>query len=301
MRHEPIYFAPQRKLGGGWLCWKDSPSPPPAPDYAGAARATSAGSVQASIANNLMAHPNINTPLGSQTWRQTGTSTVPGAEGNAAVAVPTYTQDVTMTPEGQGLYDQQMGLSTGLMGLGQGSLDQTRASLGRPQDFGSVKDIADASYATQTARLDPQWEQRKGQFDQQMANQGIAAGGEAYNNASREFGNQRNDAYTQARQQAFANMPQTYQLATAQRMQPLTELNAIRSGAQPQMPQFQPSQYAMGAQGPNMLGAAGMQNQYDMGLYNSQVASNNSMTGGLMSLAGAGLGGWASGGFKGFG
>ena len=32
MSQDPIYFAPQRKLGGGWICWKDSPSPPPAPD-----------------------------------------------------------------------------------------------------------------------------------------------------------------------------------------------------------------------------------------------------------------------------
>ena len=54
--------------------------------------ATSAGSVQASIANNLMAHPNIYTPLGSQTWTQTGTAQVPGAEGNPAVDVPQYEQ-----------------------------------------------------------------------------------------------------------------------------------------------------------------------------------------------------------------
>lgn len=287
MSQDPIYFAPQPKFGGGWICYKDSPSPPPAPDYAGAARATSAGTVQASIANNLMGHPNINTPLGSQTWRQTGTASVPGAEGNPGIDVPTYTQDVNMTPAGQGLYDQQMGLSTGLMGLGQNSLNQTRASLGQPQDFNSVRDIANQSYADQTARLDPQWEQRKGAFDQQMANQGITAGGEAYDNASRDFGQQRNDAYTQARQAAISTMPQTYQLSSAQRMQPLTELNAIRSGAQPQMPQFQPTQYSMGAQGPNMSGAAGQQNQYDMGLYNSQVGEANSFNSGLMNLGGA--------------
>ena len=295
MRHqEPIYFAPQRKLGGGWICWKDSPSPPPAPDYAGAARATSAGTVQASIANNLMARPNINTPLGSQTWKQTGTQTIPGAEGNAAVDIPTYEQNINMTPEGQGLYQGQLGLSKGLMNLGQGSLDQTTASLGRPQDFGSVQDIADASYGAQTARLDPQWAQRKQAFDQQMANQGITAGGEAYDNAARDFGQQRNDAYTQARLAAQQTMPQTYQLSTAQRMQPLTELNAIRTGAQPQMPQFQPTQYAGGAQGPNMGQAAGQQNQYDLGLYNSGVGQANSFNSGLMSLGGALGAAWLS-------
>ena len=264
-----------------------APSAPASPDYAGAARATSAGSVQASIANNLMARPNVNTPLGSQTWRQTGTQTIPGAEGNAPVDVPMYEQNINMTPEGQNLYNQQMGISTGLLGLGQSSLDQTRASLGQPQDFGSVQDIADQAYGAQTARLDPQWAQRKGQFDQQMANQGIVAGGEAYDNAARDFGQQRNDAYTQARLAAQQTMPQTYQLSSAQRMQPLTELNAIRTGAQPQMPQFQPTQYSMGAQGPNMGAAAGQQSQYDMGLYNSEVGQQNSFMSGLMGLGGA--------------
>ncbi len=284
---DPLYFAPQRKLDGGWLCFKSSPSPPPAPDYTGAANATSQGSVQASIANNLMAHPNIYTPLGSQTWNQTGSQTVPSVGGQPGFDVPNYSQTINMSPEGQNLYDQQMRLSTGLLGTGNQALDQTQASLGRPQDFGSVQDIADQSYAAQTARLDPQWDMRKGQFDQQMANQGITAGGEAYDNASRDFGQQRNDAYTQARQQAISTMPQTFQLSSAQRMQPLTELNAIRTGAQPQMPQFQPSQYSMGAQGPNMLGAAQAQSGYDQGLYNSQVGSQNSMMSGLFGLGGA--------------
>lgn len=271
---------------------KDSPSPPPAPDYAGAARATSAGSVQASIANNLMARPNVNTPLGSQTWRQTGTQTIPGAEGNPAVDVPMYEQNVTMSPEGQNLYDQQMRLSTGLLGTGNQALDQTQASLGRPQDFGSVQDIADQSYGMQTARLDPQWNQRAEQQRTMLANQGLAPGGEAYTNAMRDFDSARNDAYNQARLSSISTMPQTYQLSTAQRMQPLTELNAIRTGAQPQMPQFQPTQYAMGAQGPNMLGAAQAQYGGALDAYNAQMGSQNAMTSGLFGLAGAGLRGY---------
>lgn len=266
-----------------------APSPPAAPDYAGAARATSAGSVQASIANNLMARPTINTPLGTQSWRQTGTQTIPGAEGNAAVDIPMYEQNINMTPEGQELYKGQLGLSKGLMNLGQGSLDQTTASLGQPQDFGSVQDIADQSYGAQTARLDPQWNERAEQQRTILANQGLTAGGEAYDAAMRNFGQQRNDAYTQARLAALQTMPQTYQLAAAQRMQPLTELNAIRTGAQPQMPQFQPTQYAMGAQGPNMGQAAGQQYGASLDQYNSQVGSNNAMMSGLFGLGSAAL------------
>ena len=278
------YEGPLALCGGGGK--GDAPDPP---DYPAAATATSQGSVQAAIANNLMAHPDIYTPLGSQTWTQSGTSTVPGVGGQPGFNIPTYSQNINMSPEGQNLYDQQMDLSTGLLGLGNTSLDQTQASLGAPQDFSSVQDIADQSYGMQTARLDPQWAQRKGQFDQQMANQGITAGGEAYDNASRDFGQQRNDAYNQARLSSISTMPQTFQLSSAQRMQPLTELNAIRTGAQPQMPQFQPTQYSMGAQGPNMLGAAQSQYQGDLGAYNAQVGGQNSMMGGLFGLGSAAL------------
>lgn len=283
---DPIYFAPQPKLGGGWICYKDSPSPPPPPDYKGAATATSQSSTQAAITNYLLNLGNQSTPLGTRKYTQNGTFSVPGIGDQAGFDIPRYDSSIEMTPEGKGIYDQQMGISKGLLGLGQGSLDQTRASLGQPQDLSSVQDIADKSYANYTARLDPQWDQRKKQFDAQMANQGIVAGGEAYDNASRDFGQQRNDAYTQANQAAINTMPQTYQLSTAERMQPLTELNAIRTGAQPQMPQFQATPTAGGAQGANMLGAQGLQNQYDMGLYNSQVGQSNSMTNGLMGLAG---------------
>ena len=82
-------------------------------------------------------------------------------------------------------------------------------------------------------------------------------------------------------------MPQTFQLSSAQRMQPLTELNAIRTGAQPQMPQFQAVPTAGGAQGPNMLGAVSAQGQYDQGLYNADVASQNATMSGLFGLGGA--------------
>ncbi len=286
---EPFYFAPQPKFGGGWVCFKDSPSPPPAPDYTGAATATSQGSAQAAIANALLNQRNTYTPLGSQTFTQNGSTSVPGIGGQPGFEIPKYDQSINMTPEGQNLYNQQMGLSTGLMGLGQTSLDQTRASLGQPQDFNSVQDIADQSYGMQTQRLDPQWAQNQQTMDAKLADQGIPVGSEAHANAMREFGQNKNDAYNQARLSSIGTMPTTFQLSTAQRMQPLTELNAIRSGAQPQMPQFQPVPAAGGVQGPNMMGAAQAQSGYDMGLYNSQVGSQNSMMSGLMGLGSAAM------------
>ena len=284
---EPIYFAPRAKLGGGWIAYKDSPSPPPAPDYTGAATATSQGSAQAAIANNLMMHPNIYTPLGSQVWNYAGQASVPSVGGQPGFEVPTYSQSINMTPQGQQLYDQQLNLQTGLMGLGQGALDRTSASLSQPLDTGSVQDIYNKSYANQTARLDPQWAANKEAQDAQLANQGITQGSEAYDNAMRTFNQAKNDAYQQAENAAIATMPQTYQLATAARQQPLTELESIMGGSQPQMPTFQPTQYSGGMQGPNMLGAAQAQSGYNQGLYNTQVGQQNSFMSGLFGLGGA--------------
>lgn len=328
---------------------KDSPSQPAPPDYTGAARATSAGTVQSSIANNLMAHPNIYTPLGSQTWQQTGTQNIPGAEGNAPVDIPTYRQDINMTPQGQGLYDQGVGLSQGLMGLGQGSLGQVRSGLMNPINTGALpgmvsgvsggqiqtglnssnfdrKHVEDALYGRAKSRLDPQWQQNEQRQAATLADQGIPLGSEAYTQASGNLSRAKNDAYANALNDAiaaggaetsrafgieqgagqFANQAQAQgfgqaqqggafqnqaraqalQEALALRQQPLSEFNAIRTGAQPNMPQFQPTQYAGGVTGPNMTGAAGAQGQWDLGQYNAGVGQANSFNSGLMGLAG---------------
>lgn len=70
MKHEPIYFAPTPKLGGGYVCHKDSPSPPPAPDYAGAAVAQGAANKDAAIASSRLNNPNVNSVYGTQTWTE---------------------------------------------------------------------------------------------------------------------------------------------------------------------------------------------------------------------------------------
>lgn len=318
---------------------KDSPSPPPAPDYASLAQQQGTANIDAARTSAKLSNPNIVSPLGTRTitygggaptfnqagWdsamkayeasKQTAANqpsndllaniqmlggNAPGTSGNSSSGVAPNQADywqtsgdpdqsnmeIKLSPEQQALYDKQTALSQGLLGLGQNSLNQTAASLGQPQDFGSVQDIADQSYNMQTSRLDPQWQQSEAAQKAQLANQGLAPGGEAYDNAMRTFSQGKNDAYNQARLSSISTMPQTFQLSSAQRMQPLTELNAIRSGAQPQMPQFQPIS-AVNAGAAPVMQAGLAQSQYNQGLYNADVASQNSMMGGLMSLGGA--------------
>ena len=254
---------------------------PQQPDYIGAANAQSRGSIGTALANNLMSHPDSYTPLGSQTWNQTG-STKLNIPGLGEIDIPQFSNTVNLSPEQQRLYEGQTGIAEDLTG-------QAATSLGAPRDLNSVQDISDKAYSAMTSRLDPQWAQNQQQQETQLRNQGLVPGGEAYDNAMRVFGQSKNDAYQQANLGAIQTMPQTYQLDAAQRSQPLNELNALRTGSPVNMPQFQPIQYPGQAQGPNTLGATQMQGQWEQQMYNQIMGQNNAKAQGLASLGSAWL------------
>ena len=237
------------------------PSAPPAPDYTGAAYAQAA-----SARNNQV------TPYGNLTWSQADPKNQ---------ASP-WTSTINLTPQAQQTLDTQMGLSNQMGNIAQQYAGQVNS---QPMDQTSVQQTADKAYGALTSRLDPQWEQREGMQKTQLANQGLAPGGEAYTKAMRDFGNQRNDAYQQAQLAAIQTMPQTYQLASAQYQQPLNQLNALRTGAQIQNPQFTP----MGP-GANLLGAAQGTGAYEQNQFNQQMGSYNAMLQGLFGVGAAAAG-----------
>lgn len=270
-----IYWAPQRKPGGGWVCFKDSPSPPPAPDYTGAAQATAAGNVEAARYATKANRVNQYTPYGSQTY----TSGINGDPDQ-------WRSDINLSPTGQKLLDYQNAASMGLGDQTTQALGRVDQALSKPFDYGSVQDVQDASYKAQTDRLDPQWQQRQQATETQLVNQGLRPGTEAYDNAMRDFNYGRNDAYGQARQNAINTAPQTYQMASALRNQPLNELNALRTGSQVTNPTFSNAPQQGQTAGPDMLGAANSQYNAALGGYNAQQASNSNFMNGLMNLGG---------------
>ncbi len=265
-----------------------APSAPAAPNYQQAAQTQGASNIQTAIAQNIMNQRNQNTPLGSLTYQQTGTQTVPGAEGNPAVDVPTYSSNVSLSPEGQQIYGGQVKQAQGMTNLANQSLDQTQSALGQPFNMGDVNKIADQSYAAQTARLDPQWAANTTSEETKLVNQGLRPGDEAYNNAMRVFDQGKNDAYSQARLNAIQTMPQTFQLGLAGRQVPLNELNALRTGSQVQMPSFA-APPPTNMQAPNYQQVAGQQGAWNQGLYNAQVGGQNALMGGLFNMGAAAL------------
>jgi hypothetical protein len=65
--------------------------------------------------------------------------------------------------------------------------------------------FADASFNQAKSRLDPQWQQNRKTFEQNMVNRGIMPGNEAYTNASESMGRAETDAYDTARRTSLAD------------------------------------------------------------------------------------------------
>jgi len=256
----------------------DSPSTPPAPDYTGAANATAAGNLEAARVGAKANRVSQYTPYGNLVY----TNNINGDP-------DLWRSDVTLSPTGQKLLDNQNNISIGLGNLTGTALDRVGTGLSQPFDYGSVQDVQDAAYKAQTDRLDPQWNTREAAQKTQLANQGLLPGSEAYATAMRDFNQGRNDAYSQARLSAINTAPTTMQLATALRNQPLNELNALRTGSQVTNPSFQQAPQQQTTAGANYNGAVSAQGQYDQGLYNAQVGAQNAQNQALGTLGSAAL------------
>jgi hypothetical protein len=242
-------------------------SAPPAPDFKGAAEQTAAGN-----------RVNQYTPYGSMTYS-------PPTSGNST---DPWNQTVNLSPVGQQLLDMSNQTALGMGGLQQYGLDAVGKSM---QNLPSMSQLpAQQINPGQTAqdailaRMMPILDKQHDRLDNQLANQGIALGSDAHKTAQDQFGRQVNDAMSQAALQGI----DVGQRARQQGMQeqnfystmPLNLLNALRTGSQVQNPSFGPT-----PAGPNYLGAAQNQGQYDTNVYNAQAGQQNSMNSGLMSMA----------------
>jgi hypothetical protein len=106
---------------------------------------------------------------------------------------------------------------------------------------------------------------------------------------------QATDARLQVINQAGQEQDRSIQLANFLRNMPLNELNALRSGSQVSMPQFQAYTGATVAPAP-VFGATQAQGQYAMGAHQAGVAQDNALMGGLFNLGAAAVGSPAAAG-----
>ena len=267
---------------------KGGGSAPPPPDYAGAARETAAGNLDAARANIAANRVNQYTPYGSLEYNMAGEDKY----GN-----PMWSATQSLAPAQQQLLDYQNKASLGLgeltgKGLGYVSnmLETTFDTSALPTTgFNPSQSYQDAYMQ----RLAPQLQQNREQLQQRLANQGIDIGSEAYDRAMMQQSQRENDLILGATTQGFGVGQQARGQALQEqaylRNEPLNTLNAVRTGSQVQGPSFVNPAMQANTAGADILGATQMGYNAQMGAANAQNAANNAMTQGLFSLGGAAL------------
>lgn len=265
------------------------PDPPPPPDYAAAARAQGGANVQSAIATNVMNRPTEVTPYGTRSWSHTGDFLVPAAEGNNAFYVPQYTSTTALTPTGQARFDQEQRIIGNLGNVAESGLSRVGSSFAKPFDFASANDARDRAESALFSRLEPKLAQDRESLRTQLINTGHREGTEGYGRAMKRADEQATDARLQVINAAAPERDRMVQLAAMLRNQPLNELNALRTGSQVSLPQFQP--YATSnVQPAPIFNAAQAQYGANQAAYNAEAQQNAATMQGLGQLAGtAGL------------
>jgi phage tail protein X len=259
--------------------------PPPPPDYIGAANATAAGNVEAARATAAANRTNQVTPYGNLTY-----SANPGTD---AYGNTLYTATQTLSPEQQATLNQQNQLNTGLMTTANKGLNYANDVLSQPGvDTSKLPSIGiNPGQSYQDAimsRLSPQMARENQSSDAQLANQGIAQGTEAYNNAKTLLQQGQNDrltsATTQGMNMGLAANQQGFNQAAYNQMQPINVINALRTGSQVQNPSYAATPQQANTAGPDILGATNAQYTNQLNATNAANAASGNFMGGLMGL-----------------
>ena len=274
--------------GGGFLGLGPAPSAPAAPDYRAAAQETATGNLEAARQATAANRVNQVTPYGNLSYAVTGADPY----GN-----PTWTATQTLSPAQQQLLDYQNQTSLGLGKLAGQGLGYVENMLNTPFDTSKLPSTGfNPSQSYQEAymqRLAPQLQMGREQLAQDLANKGIDIGSKAYENAMRMQGQRENDLLLGATTQGFGVGQQARQSALQEqaylRNEPLNTLSAVRTGAQVQGPQFVNSAQQATTAGPDILGAAQMGYNAQMGDFNAKQAAQANLNQGLFSLGGAAL------------
>jgi hypothetical protein len=274
--------------GGGFLGLGPAPSAPPAPDYSGAARETAQGNIDAARLAVAANRVNQYTPYGSLEYTMSGEDKY----GN-----PMWSATQKFSPEQQKLLDIQNQLSLGVGQLGTKGLEYVGQQLESPFDVSQLPSIGINPSETYSdaimRRLQPQMEQGRDRLEQQLANQGIQIGSEAYDRAIRNFDQRQNDlllgAQTQGLQAGLQARQQQLGELAYRRNEPLNVLSALRTGSQVTAPTYVNSAQQATTQGPDLLGAAQMGYNAQMGDFNARQAAQANLNQGLFSLGGAAL------------
>jgi hypothetical protein len=227
------------------------------------------------------------TPYGNLDYTQSGTDPY----GN-----PTWTATTSLSNIGQQLLNNQNQTSLGLGSAINAQLGQVQDVMGQGFNPNLPSTGMNPGQSYQDAymqRLAPQLAQSRESTTASLANQGIAPGTQAYENAMRQQAMKENDLLLGATTQGFGVGQQANQQAYNQALTnynlPLNTLSSLRTGAQVQNPSFVNSAQQATTSGADLLGASQMGYNAQMGDFNAKQAAQANFNQGLMGLGGAAI------------
>lgn len=222
----------------------------------------------------------------------------------------------SLSPDQQALFDQNTRVNRGLGDISEQGLGYVQSALNKPLSFDGMQELqspgqiqqaaSDAAYKNAMRYVEPRMQRQQSSLENQLANQGITRGSEAWNasmqdaqaNQQNIYDQAQNNAYLQGLQGAAQAYSQSLgrrqqQIGEAQtlRQDPINMLNAVRTGAQMQVAQMPQSlgnapQQAT-TSGADYLGAA--QGQYGAAVnrYNANQANDAADNQAFASMAAA--------------
>lgn len=272
-----------------------SPKAPAAPDPVATANAQSTANAEAARLQMKMNMVNQYTPYGSTTYTPIGDDR--------------YRSDVSLTPLGQQAFDSEQRIDAATNRLAEDQLGRIGAAVSKPMDFSGLPSLttdfsADRQRTTDAiiARNQPQMDHDRDRLANQLANQGLVPGSEAYNTAMDSLTRNQNDFRLAADQAGGQEQSRLYGLnADARsrgiaemlqtRSQPINELAALLGTSQVAVPQ--PAAIPqVSVAGADVTGANTLSYNALMNRYNQQIGQQNAAMGGLFGVAGSALGGY---------
>lgn len=260
------------------MCY-DAPKPPDPVKTGAAQTATNIGTA---IASQFLNNVDQYTPEGSLKYGQSGTYTFVDPVSGESYEIPTFQATQTYSPEQQALYDTRTQTQQGLAELANQQTNQM-------QDYFSENWNPDTSqiegrlFDMGQQLMQPMWDERKGQLEQQLANKGIQPGSAAWDSEMRAYNDARSredlNLMFSGRGQAMAELQ-------AIRNQPINEISALMSGSQVSQPSWISPQNQQIAS----TDYAGLiNNNYNQRLagYNAEQAATGNLMGGLFKLGGS--------------
>lgn len=261
------------------------PRAPAPPDPVATANAQGQMNRQAAFTQSRLNAVAQRTPFGNLDYTEEGTWSDGTPRLVARQTLSPAEQDaLNLSNRAQSLYGQ----------AGVTQLERLQGTLSTP--FQPRYDSAEAATNALVERMRPMQDRERQALETRLVNQGIGLGSEAWTRAMDDFGRSVNDARLAAIMQGGNEQSRALQADLAVRNQPINETAALLTGQMVGTPQFMNTPQSSIA-APDYQGAVAQNYAGQMAGFNAQQQARASTMGAIAGMAGAGLGGWARGGF----